>query len=118
MKAIFILFIALNSLNFSFLKKLNYNLVFEYLYSDEKDSFEIELYNRPKDSSLDFGSDIFYSGPIERIENFPINKLINFTKDDIFKNKNKENKGNKKIDKEEQKEQKEEKVKEIEKKIR
>ena len=117
MKAIFILFIALNSLNFSFSKKLNYNLVFEYLYSDEKDSFEIELYNRPKDSSLDFGNDIFYSGPIERIENFPINKLINFTKDDIFKNKNKENKEDKKIDNEEQKEKKVENVKEKEKKL-
>ena len=40
------------------------------VYPDEKDTFEIELYNWPKVSSLDFGNDIFYSGQIERIEYF------------------------------------------------
>ena len=111
MKAIFILFIAFNSLNFAFQKKQNYNLVFEYLYSDEKDIFEMELFNRPKDSSLDFGNDIFYSGPIEKIENFAISKLVNFTKEDFIKNKNQENK---KINPEAHKNQKEEKIKEYE----
>ena len=90
MKSIVILFIVFNAFNFSISKKLDYRLVFEYLYSDEKDIFEIELYNRPKTSSLDFGEEIFYSGTIEKIENFPINKLVNFTKEDFNKNKNKE----------------------------
>ena len=90
MKSIVILFIVFNAFNFSISKKLDYRLVFEYLYSDEKDIFEIELYNRPKTSSLDFSEEIFYSGTIEKIENFPINKLVNFTKEDFNKNKNKE----------------------------
>ena len=90
MKAIIILFIIFNVFNFSISKKLDYRLVFEYLYSDEKDIFEIELYNKPKTSSLDFGEEIFYSGTIGKIENFPINKLVNFTKEDFNKNKNKE----------------------------
>ena len=107
MKAIFILFIAFNSLNYAFQKKQSYNLVFEYLYSDEKDIFEMELFNRPKDSSLDFGNDIFYSGPIEKIENFAISKLVNFTKEDFIKNKNQENK---RINPEAHKKQKEEKI--------
>ena len=106
MKAIVILLIVFNLFNFSISKKLDYRLVFEYLYSDEKDTFEIELYNRPKTPSLDFGEEIFYSGTIEKIENFPINKLVNFTKEDLIKNKNKENK---KIETKEEKEPNEEK---------
>ena len=106
MKAIVILFIVFNVFNFSISIKLDYRLVFEYLYSDEKDIFEIELYNRPKTPSLDFGEEIFYSGTIEKIENFPINKLVNFTKEDLIKNKKKENK---KIETKEEKEPNEEK---------
>ena len=106
MKAIVILFIVFNVFNFSISKKLDYRLVFEYLYSDEKDIFEIELYSRPKTPSLDFGEEIFYSGTIEKIENFPINKLVNFTKEDLIKNKNKDNK---KIETKEEKEPNEEK---------
>ena len=83
-------FIILISLNFAILKVLDYRLIFEYLYSDEKDIYEIELYSRPKTTSLDFGDDIFYSGQIEKIENFPVSKLINFTKEDFSKNNKKE----------------------------
>ena len=92
MKTLFVLLLILFSFHFSFPKKLNYHLVFEYLYSDEKDTFELDLFNRPKIPSLDFGEEIFYSGQIERIENYPVNKLINFTKDDFKKNKEKEEK--------------------------
>jgi hypothetical protein len=81
MKSILILFIIINSFNIFFSEKLNYQLVFEYLYSDIKDIYELELFSRPKTSGLDFGDDIFYSGQIEKIENFPINKLVNFTRE-------------------------------------
>ena len=90
MKTILILFVLLNSLDLSFSKALKYQIVFEYLYSDMKDSFDIELYNRPKTPVLDFGEEIFYSGNIEKIENFPIDKLVNFTKEDFDKNKKNE----------------------------
>ena len=115
MKFFYILFILFNSFYFFASKTLNYRLVFEYLYSDEKDIFDIELYNRPKIPSLDFGEDIFYSGTIEKIENFPINKLINFTKEDFAKNNNK--KENEKISHKKGKKKNEEKFnKEEEKK--
>ena len=86
MKTIFFLLIVFNSFNFFFSKKLDYQLVFEYLYSDEKDIFDLELYNRPKSNLLDCGDDIFYSGNIEKIEDFPISNLVNFTKEDFVKN--------------------------------
>ena len=57
MKTLFVLLLILFSFHFSFPKKLNYHLVFEYLYSDEKDTFELDLFNRPKIPSLDFGED-------------------------------------------------------------
>lgn len=82
MKSILFLLIIFNSFNIFFSEKLNYQLVFEYLYSDTKDIYNLELFSRPKTNGLDFGDDIFYSGKIEKIENFPINKLINFTKED------------------------------------
>ena len=82
MKSILILFIIINSFDIFFSEKLNYQLVFEYLYSDIKDIYELELFSRPKTSGLDFGDDIFYSGKIEKIENFPINKLVNFTREE------------------------------------
>ena len=90
MKTIFFLLIVFNSFNIFFSKKLEYQLVFEYLYSDEKDIFDLELYNRPKSNLLDLGDDIFYSGNIEKIEDFPISNLVNFTKEDFVKNNNKE----------------------------
>ena len=82
MKSILILFIIINSFDIFFSEKLNYQLVFEYLYSDIKDIYELELFSRPKTNGLDFGDDIFYSGKIEKIENFPINKLVNFTREE------------------------------------
>ena len=114
MKSLILLFIVLNSFNLFFSEKLDYQIVFEYLYSDEKDIFDLELYNRPKTNSLDFGDDIFYSGTIEKIENFPVSKLVNFSKDDFYKNNKKEEKG--KIKKEEKQMQIEEKKIEKEKK--
>ena len=90
MKTLFFLIIVFNSFNIFFSKKLDYQLVFEYLYSDEKDIFDLELYNRPKSNLLDFGDGIFYSGNIEKIEDFPISNLVNFTKEDFVKNNNKE----------------------------
>ena len=107
MKSLILLFIVLNSFNLFFSEKLDYQIVFEYLYSDEKDIFDLELYNRPKTNSLDFGDDIFYSGTIEKIENFPVSKLVNFSKEDFYKNNKKEEKG--KIKKEEKQMQIEEK---------
>ena len=115
MKSLIILFIVFNSFNLFFSEKLDYQLVFEYLYSDEKDIFELDLYNRPKTNSLDFGDDIFYSGTIEKIENFPVSKLVNFSKEDFYKNNKKEEKG--KIKKEEIQQQKEEKIIKEDKKI-
>lgn len=82
MKPIIFLFILINSFNLFFSEKLNYQLVIEYLYSDIKEIYDLELFSRPKTNELDFGDDIFYSGKIEKIENFPINKLINFTKEE------------------------------------
>ena len=121
MNPLFHFFIILLSLNFVILKVLDYRLVFEYLYSDEKDIYEIELYSRPKATSLDFGDDIFYSGQIEKIENFPVSKLINFTKEDFSKNNKKEEikkqngkesiKEEKKIEKKIDNEEKEETIK-------
>ena len=108
MKSLIILFIVFNSFNLFFSEKLDYQIVFEYLYSDEKDIFDLELYNRPKTASLDFGDDIFYSGTIEKIENFPVSKLVNFSKEDFYKSNKNEEKG--KIKKEETKPQKEEKI--------
>jgi len=108
MKSLIILFIVFNSFNLFFSEKLDYQLVFEYLYSDEKDIFDLELYNRPKTASLDFGDDIFYSGTIEKIENFPVSKLVNFSKEDFYKSNKNEEKG--KIKKEEIQLQKEEKI--------
>ena len=115
MNSLIILFIVFNSFNLFFSEKLDYQLVFEYLYSDEKDIFELDLYNRPKTNSLDFGDDIFYSGTIEKIENFPVSKLVNFSKEDFYKNNKKEEKG--KIKKEEIQQQKEEKIIKEDKKI-
>lgn len=114
MKSLIILFIVFNSFNLFFSEKLDYQMVFEYLYSDEKDIFDLELYNRPKTASLDFGDDIFYSGTIEKIENFPVSKLVNFSKEDFYKSNKNEEKG--KIKKEEIQQQKEEKIKKEEKK--
>ena len=82
MKPIIFLFILINSFNLFFSEKLNYQLVIEYLYSDIKEIYDLELFSRPKTNELDFGDDIFYSGKIEKIENFPINKLINFTREE------------------------------------
>ena len=114
MKSLIILFIVFNSFNLFFSEKLDYQIVFEYLYSDEKDIFDLELYNRPKTASLDFGDDIFYSGTIEKIENFPVSKLVNFSKEDFYKSNKNEEKG--KIKKEEIQQQKEEKINKEEKK--
>ena len=61
-----------------------YNLYFEYLLSDEKDIFKIELYNMPENNLLDFGEDIFSSGQIESIDKYPIAKLINFNKTEFM----------------------------------
>ena len=105
MNSLSFLFLIFNSINLFYLKELDYKIIFEYLYSDEKDSFELELYNRPKINSLDFGDDIFYSGPIEKIENYPVSKLINFTKEDFYKNNKKEEREKQKT-KEEMKETK------------
>ena len=55
-----------------------YSLTIEYLLSDEKDKFEIELFNKPKNNPIDYGEDIFYSGKIEQIEKYPTSKLVNF----------------------------------------
>ena len=64
--------------------KPKYNLNFEYLLSDEKIIFEIELFNKPKNCLLDYGEDIFYSGKLETIEKYPISKLVNFNKTEFM----------------------------------
>ena len=74
---ILILFLILQSFTLS-TSSSKYRLTFEYLLSDEKDKFEIELYNKPKNYPIDFGEDIFYSGKIEQIEKYPTSKLVNF----------------------------------------
>ena len=75
--SILILFIILQTFTFS-ISSSKYRLTFEYLLSDEKDKFEIELYNKPKNYPIDYGEDIFYSGKIEQIEKYPTSKLVNF----------------------------------------
>ena len=77
-----ILFLQILSL---FLAKQQYILNFEYLLSDEKEKFNIELFNKPKNIFYDYGENIFYSGEIETIEKFPISKLINFNKTEFLK---------------------------------
>ena len=114
MKSILIIFLILNSFNIFKSEKLNYQLVFEYLYSDIKDIFDLELFSRPKTNGLDFGDDIFYSGKIEKIENFPINKLVNYTKEDLNKNiKEKEKQKNLRKDKKQNEENIFDKLKKI-----
>ena len=60
-----------------------YNLKFEYLTSENTLIYELELFNRPKNALFDYGEDIFYSGKIESIENYPISKLVNFNKTEL-----------------------------------
>ena len=60
-----------------------YNLKFEYLTSENTLIYELELFNRPKNSLFDYGEEIFYSGKIESIENYPISKLVNFNKTEL-----------------------------------
>ena len=85
MKFISILFLLLFSQTiFLSFAQPKYNLYFEYLLSDEKEIFEIELYNKPQNNLLDFGEDIFYSGQIESIDKYPIAKLINFNKTEFM----------------------------------
>ena len=84
--------------------KTKYNLNFEYLLSDEKLIFELELYNKPKNSILDYGEDIFYSGKIESIEKYPLSKLVNFNKTEFMNKVNEKDKENNRK-KEEQKDQ-------------
>lgn len=74
---ILLLFLILQTLTLS-ISLPKYSLTFEYLLSDEKDKFEIELFNIPKNYPIDYGEDIFYSGKIEQIEKYPKSKLINF----------------------------------------
>ena len=62
-----------------------YSITFEYLLSDEKDQFKVELFNKPKNSLFDYGEDIFYSGKLETIEKFPTSRLINFNKTEFEK---------------------------------
>ena len=62
----------------------NYILDFEYLLSDEKDEFNIELFNEPKNFLYDYGANIYYSGKLETIEKFPVSKLINFNKSEFM----------------------------------
>ena len=82
------LFLILQILFLSF-SRLKYNLNFEYLFSDEKEIFEIELLSKPKNILYDFGEDIFYSGNIDTIEKYPISKLVNFNKTKFLERKNK-----------------------------
>ena len=74
---ILLLFLILQTFTLS-KSSSNYSLTFEYLLSDEKDKFEIELFNKPKNYPIDYGEDIFYSGKIEQIEKYPTSKLVNF----------------------------------------
>ena len=62
----------------------NYILDFEYLLSDEKDEFNIELFNEPKNFLYDYGANIYYLGKLETIEKFPVSKLINFNKSEFM----------------------------------
>ena len=97
----FLLFLQIFCLAYT---KPKYNLNFEYLLSDEKLIFDLELYNKPKNSILDYGEDIFYSGKIESIEKFPLSKLVNFNKTEFMNKVNEKDKENNKK-KEEQKDQ-------------
>jgi hypothetical protein len=74
---ILLLFLILQTFTLS-ISSSKYSLTFEYLLSDEKDKFEIELFNKPKNYPVDYGEDIFYSGKIEQIEKYPTSKLVNF----------------------------------------
>ena len=77
-----------------------YTLNIEYLLSDDKEVFEVELYNRPKNPLFDFGEDIFYSGKIESMENFPVSKLVNYNETEFWEEKmNKKEKKEKKYEK-------------------
>ena len=101
-------------------KKFNLNI--EYLLSDDKEILELELYNTPKNPIYDFGEDIFYTGKIESIENFPVSKLVNYneTQFNEEKKKRKEEKeyyyGKRRKENEKYIENEEEKEKEKEKK--
>ena len=77
-----ILFLQILSIS---LAKQDYVLNFEYLLSDEKEIFNIELFNKPKNIVYDYGENIFYSGEIKSIEKFPVSKLININKTDFLK---------------------------------
>ena len=77
-----ILFLQILSIS---LAKQDYVLNFEYLLSDEKEIFNIDLFNKPKNIFYDYGENIFYSGEIESIEKYPVSKLINFNKTDFLK---------------------------------
>ena len=74
---ILLLFLILQIFTLS-ISSSKYSLTFEYLLSDEKDKFEIELFNKPKNNPIDNDEDIFYSGKIEQIEKYPTSKLVDF----------------------------------------
>ena len=85
-KLFFFLIVQIIFLSFS---KLKYNLNFEYLFSDEKEIFEVDLFSKPKNILYDYGENIFYSGQIETIEKYSISKLVNFNKTKFLERKNK-----------------------------
>ncbi len=66
-----------------------YKIKFEYLYSDETEIYDLELFNKPKNPFLN--EDIFYSGKIETLNNNPVptTKIINFNKTEYNKDKDK-----------------------------